>query len=182
MFGLFKSKEEKVLGLVGGMFGASTRGIEKTSEASEWLEELDPKDPRRKRVPKGMLKARYYLISITRDRGFVFRVNESVVEVRLPFDLVLPGGVKVPESHLFKSLPVSALSALGEQRAQKVLKNLTDDAAKTFQAHHRSCRVCFKRIAPRRYPGHPNEGILGPPAHKFITCDACAAGQADGQS
>ena len=73
MFGWFKSKEQKALDLIGGMFGASTRGMEMTSEAAEWLEDLDPKDPRRKRVPKGMLRPDYYLISITREQGFIFR-------------------------------------------------------------------------------------------------------------
>lgn len=175
MFGWFKSPQQKSLDLIGGMFGVSTRGMEMTTEASEWLEELKPEDPRHKRVPKSLQGERYFLISRPREQGFIFRVNELHSEVRLPFDLVLPGGVRVPDSHLFRALPSRALVALGDQRAQKVLKNLTDDARKTYQEHHRTCRVCFKRIPPKRYPGHPSEGVLGPPATKFITCDSCAA-------
>ncbi len=175
MFGWFKSPRQKAVDLVWGMHGVSTKGMEPMSEAQEWLDELDPKDPRRQKVPESLLKADYFLISRPRSQGFVFRITETHVEIRLPFELEVTGGVRTPNSHLLRALPIRALLALGDQRAQKVLQNLSEDARQTFQDHHRTCRICFKRFAPKKYPGHPSQGILGPPASRFITCPSCEA-------
>ncbi len=175
MFGWFKSPQQKALDLLGQMYGVITKGMEPMSEASEWLEDLNERDPRRKRIPKGFLNDDYFVISRQRKTGVVFRVTETDVEVRVPFELQLPGNVKVPHSHLLRRLPIRALLALKQQRAQKVIENLVEDAQEIFQTHHKTCKVCFERFAPTRYPGHPNEGVLGPPARKFFICESCIA-------
>lgn len=173
IFGWFRSPRQRALDLLGKMYGVATAGMTPMTEAQEWVEELNPRDPRRKRVPKALLDGDYHLISRNRGQGVVFRVDDDHVEVRLPFDLVTPDGLRLPNSHLLRRLPIRALLALGDQRAQKVIENIVKDAMDAFQTHHKTCKVCFERHPPVRYPGHPNEGVLGPPARRYFVCDKC---------
>lgn len=177
MFDFFKSPQRKALKLVGTMYGVDASGMEPLTEAAEWVEDLSPDDPRIPHVPPPLLEGNYFLINRQRSSGVVFRITEEEVEVRLPFELQLSSGVSVPDSHLLRVLPVRALLALPSQRAQKVIGNAFQEATEVFQKHHRMCRVCFKRFAPPGYPGHPNEGVLGMPARRIITCESCLAAQ-----
>jgi hypothetical protein len=172
---IFKNQQKLAASIIGAMYGVDTRGIKPVTEAAEWLQELPPEDPRHGQVSPALLEGNYYLINRQRQMGAVFRVTPELVEVRLPFLLKLPTGVEVPDSHLYRSLPARALCALPRQRAQKVIENIFKEAGEVFQQHHKVCRGCFKRVPPERYPGHPNEGILGLPAVRVTVCAECQA-------
>lgn len=173
LFDFFLSDQKKVYKMLGTMYGVDTSGAEPLTEAAEWLEELPSADNRRSRVPSAFLEGEYFLISSQRELGTVIRVTPEEVEVRCPYEATLPTGVSIPDSHLMRSLPIRALLALKKQRSQKVIRNLVSDSQELFQDHHRVCRVCYDRFPPRRYPGHPNKGILGPPAYRVFTCEPC---------
>lgn len=171
----FKNDQRKVADLVATQNGVDPKGIQKMSEVGEWLQDVKEDDPRRQKIPPEMLEADYFLFSNNREFGTIVRVTPENVEIRLPYELLLPSGVKVPHSHVFRRLPVRALAALDGQRAQKVLRNVGKDATRTFQEHQKLCSSCFSQVAPKRYPGNPEEGVLGPPADKFTICGTCKA-------
>jgi len=173
LFDFMLSAQRKSFKLLGTMYGVDTSGAAPLTEAAEWMQDLPEADSRRSRVPGAFLEGDYYLINTQRQFGTVIRVTPEEVEVRCPYDAALPGNVSIPDSHLLRSVPIRALLALPTQRAQKVIRNLVADSQEIFQEHHRVCRVCFERFAPLRYPGHPNKGILGPPAYRVFTCEPC---------
>jgi hypothetical protein len=173
LFDFFLSDHKKAFKMLGTMYGVDTSGAEPLTEAAEWLEELPETDTRRQRIPGVFLDGDYFLISSQRELGTVIRVTPDDVEVRCTYEAKLPTGVTIPDSHLLRSLPIRALLALKKQRAQKVIRNLVSDSQDTYQEHHRVCRVCYERFPPKKYPGHPNKGILGPPAYRVFTCEPC---------
>lgn len=169
----FKPPQQRVLALLGTMYGVDVRGLTPITEAAEWLQEVPADDPRRRGVPPALLEGDYFLVNRQRDQGVVMRLTPDELEVRLPFPLHLTNGLELPDSHLLRAVPAWALAAIPKQRAQKVVERLFKQAAETFQEHHRVCRVCYKRIPPAGYPGHPSHGVLGPPAERVITCQEC---------
>lgn len=169
----FKSDDRKVAELAATMNGVDPRGLTKMTEVSEWMAELKEDDIRRQRIPQELLEDQYYLFSNNREYGTVTRVTKDNLEVRLPFEVDLPTGIRVPYSHVFRRLPVRALAALDGQRAQKVIRNVNKDATKCYQQHIKLCEVCFNQQPPKRYPGNPEVGVLGPPADKFTICASC---------
>jgi hypothetical protein len=171
----FKPPQKKVAIMVAKMYGVDPGGMEFITEIAEWLDELKPDDPRRSKVPADILEGDFYLVSVNREHGYVFRITEFELEIRLPFTIQLYTGVEVPHSHLYRSLPVPAVLALGEQRAQKVIRNLVQDAVETFRSHQRLCANCFKAQPPPKFPGDPDVGILGLPAEKYVICKTCQA-------
>ncbi len=173
LFDAFKSAPKRILSLVGTMYGVDVKGLEPITEASEWMQDLPADDPRRRGVPPMLLEGDYYLLNRQREQGVVFRVSPYDLEVRLPFTLVLQNTLELPDSHLMRAVPIWALAAIPKQRAQKIVERLFQEAIDTFQKHHRVCRVCYTRVPPPNYPGHPNEGILGMPAERVITCQEC---------
>lgn len=173
LFDFFLSDHKKAFKMLGTMYGVDTSGADTMTEAAEWLDELPEADNRRSRIPSAFLEGDYYLISSQRELGTVIRVTPEVVEIRCPYEAQLPTGVSLPDSHLLRALPIRALLALKPQRAQKVIRNLVSDSQETFQDHHRVCRICYERFPPKKYPGHPNKGILGPPAYRVFTCEPC---------
>lgn len=170
---VFKSPQKRVLKLLGTMYGVDTGGLAPITEAAEWLQDLPGDDPRHRAVPPALLEDEYFLVNRQREQGVVFRLYPEELQIRLPFPLVLTNGVEVPDSHLMRAVPVWALAAIQKQRAQKVVERLFKEATETFQEHHKVCRVCYKRIPPKNYPGHPNHGILGLPSERVVTCEEC---------
>ena len=177
VFSFLKSSHRRAAELVATMQGVDPKSIKPITEAAEWMEEMPEDDPRRAMVPSKLLKGRYYLFSNNREQGTVIRVTPKEVQVRLPFEIRLENGTRIPTSHLFRSLSNDGLVAMGDQRAQKVIRKVQEKAAEAFREHQRMCNACFKIVNPVRFPGHPNKGILGPPAFKFIDCPGCEAGQ-----
>ncbi|MEL6177321.1 MAG: hypothetical protein AAFS10_00135 [Myxococcota bacterium] len=177
VFGFFKSSHRRVAELVATMQGVDPKSLKPITEAAEWMEEMPEDDPRRAAVPSKLLKGRYYLFSNNREQGVVVRVTPKEVQVRLPFDIRLENGVRIPTSHLFRAMSNDGLIAMGDQRAQKVIRKVLEKAGETFREHQRMCNACYKIVNPVRYPGHPNTSILGPPAFKFIDCPGCEAGK-----
>lgn len=171
----FKTPQKKVAIMVAKMYGVDPKGMELITEIAEWVDELKPDDPRRDKVPADILEGDFYLVSVNREHGYVFRVTETELEIRLPFKVLLNTDVEVPHSHMFRALPVKSLLALGEQRAQKVIRNLVQDATETFRSHQRMCASCYKPQPPPKYPGNPEVGILGLPAEQWIICKTCQA-------
>ena len=177
VFGFLKSQQRRMAELVATMNGVDPKSISPITEAAEWLEDLAPDDERHGKVPQKLLQGRYYLFSGNREHGTVIRVTPDEIQVRLPFEMKLRNGLRLPTSHLYRAMPVDGLLAMGEQRAQKIIRKVQEKAGETFREHQRMCNACFKIINPFKYPGHPNKGILGPPAFKLIDCVGCEAGQ-----
>ena len=173
LFDFLKSDQKKVLALVGGMYGVETGDMEMLSEIGDWFLELEEKDPRRKRVPPDLINADYYFIGVNREQGSVFHVTQEGLQIRCPMSLVLNTGVSVPASHLYQKLPHWAILAVGDQRAQKVIRNLVSETSDTYRTHQKMCSMCYTLINPARYPGHSEVGILGPPHAKFQICKPC---------
>jgi hypothetical protein len=173
VFDFLMNDQKRAFKLLGTMYGVDTGGADPLTEAEEWMQDLPETDSRRSRVPLAFLEGGYFLVSTQRELGTVMRVTPEEVEVRCPYGAVLHTGVTIPDSHLLRAVPVRALLALPTQRAQKVIRNLVSDSQEVFQEHHRVCRVCYDRFAPPSYPGHPNKGILGPPAYRVFMCEPC---------
>ena len=171
----FKSPQKKVAIMVAKMYGVDPKGMEMQTEVEEWMQDLPTDDARRAKIPEDILYGDFYLVSVNREQGYVFRITEDELEIRLPYKVMLNTGVEVPHSHMFRALPNRALLALGEQRAQKVIRNLVQDATETFRDHQRMCYDCFKLQPPPKYPGNPEVGILGPPAEQYVRCKPCTA-------
>ncbi len=177
LFDRFKSDQKKVLALVGGMYGVEVGDMEMLTEVGDWFLELDEHDPRKQRVPPELVQGTYYFIGVNREQGSVFHILKDELQIRCPMQMTLHTGVSVPASHLYKKIPHWALLAIGDQRAQKVIRNLVSETEETFRQHQKMCSVCYKLIDPIRFPGHSEEGILGPPHAKFKVCKTCQAKQ-----